>query len=78
MIAILRNGGMDENFYLHLIDLGWEIVEGVYEKHCFFTTQLIGISVDPVQAERDACRIEHVISDESFRRRKEEWKAGPE
>ena len=39
--------------------------------NCFFTEQLIAAGVDPKTAEADACRIEHIISDESFSRLKE-------
>ena len=45
--------------------------EKIYERHCFFTEQLIAAGVDPKTAEADACRIEHIISDESFSRLKE-------
>ena len=45
--------------------------EKIYERHCFFTEQLITAGVDPKTAEADACRIEHIISDESFDRLKE-------
>lgn len=45
--------------------------EKIYERHCFFTEQLIAAGVDPETAEADACRIEHIISDESFLRLKE-------
>ena len=45
-------------------------MEQIYEKHRFFTDRLIAAGVDPETAERDACRIEHVISEESFRRLK--------
>ena len=41
-----------------------------YEKHLFFTEILVAAGVDPVTAERDACRIEHVISKETFERLK--------
>ena len=46
------------------------MAEQIYEKHRFFTERLIAAGVDPATAERDACRIEHVISDESFERLK--------
>ena len=36
--------------------------------HLFFTVLLIEAGVDPVTAEKDACRMEHVISQESFER----------
>ena len=51
---------------LHLTDVGREVAEKIYERHCFFTEQLIAAGVDPKTAEADACRIEHVISQESF------------
>ena len=72
-VATLRDGGfltMDEDHFLHLTDVGREVAEHIYEKHRFFTDRLIEAGVDPETAERDACRIEHVISDESFRRLK--------
>ena len=62
---------MDEDHFLHLTDVGREVAEKIYERHCFFTEQLIAAGVDPRTAEADACRIEHIISDESFSRLKE-------
>ena len=73
-VATLRDGGfltMDEEHFLHLTDIGREVAEKIYERHCFFTEQLIAAGVDPKTAEADACRIEHIISDESFSRLKE-------
>ena len=73
-VATLRDGGfltMDEDHFLHLTDVGCEVAEKIYERHCFFTEQLIAAGVDPKTAEADACRIEHIISDESFSRLKE-------
>ena len=73
-VAILRDGGfltMDEDHCLHLTDVGREVDEKIYERHCFLTEQLIAAGVDPKTAEADACRIEHIISDESFSRLKE-------
>ena len=73
-VATLRDGGflmMDEDHFLHLTDVGREVAKKIYERHCFFTEQLIAAGVDPKTAEADACRIEHIISDESFDRLKE-------
>ena len=74
-VATLRDGDfltMDEDHFLHLTDVGREVAEKIYERHCFFTEQLIiAAGVDPKTAEADACRIEHIISDESFSRLKE-------
>ena len=72
-VATLRDGGfltMDSDYFLHLTDVGREVAEQIYEKHRFFTERLIAAGVDPETAEKDACRIEHVISDESFERLK--------
>ena len=68
-VAALRDGGflmMDEDHFLHLTDVGREVAERIYERHCFFTEQLIAAGVDPKTAEADACRIEHTISQDSF------------
>ena len=72
-VATLKNGGfltMDDGFFLHLTNIGREVAEQIYEKHRFFTERLIAAGVDPETAEADACRIEHVISEESFQRLK--------
>ncbi len=73
-VKTLRLGGfltMGEDYCLHLTDIGREVAEKIYERHCFFTEQLIAAGVEPQVAEADACRIEHIISDESFSRLKE-------
>ena len=73
-ITTLQVGGFverDEGGFIRLTDVGREVAEKIYERHCFFTEQLIAAGVDPRIAEADACRIEHIISDESFDRLKE-------
>ena len=73
-VVTLRDGGfltMDEDYFLHLTDMDREVAEKIYERHCFFRDKLIAVGVDPKRAEYDACRIEHIISDESFSRLKE-------
>ena len=68
-VATLRDGRfltMGEDHFLHLTDVGREVAERIYERHCFFTEQLIATGVDPKTAEADACRIEHIISQDSF------------
>ena len=80
-VATLQDGGfltMDEDHFLHLTDVGRGVAEKIYERHCFFTEQLIAAGVDLETAERDACRIEHVISDETFRRLKEKYQSESE
>ena len=77
-VATLRDGGfltMDSDYFLHLTDVGREVAEQIYEKHCFFTDRLIAAGVDPETAEREACRMEHVISQESFERLRDTYNA---
>ena len=65
----MRDGGfltMDEDYFLQLTDAGREVAEKIYERHCFFTQQLMAAGVDPKTAEADACRMEHNISIEAF------------
>ena len=80
-VAVLQEGGfliMDEDHFLHLTEVGKKIAGKIYERHCFFTDRLIEAGVDPKTAEADACRIEHVISDETFRRLKEKYQSESE
>lgn len=58
----------DGEIWLHLTEEGREIAAKIYERHQFFTEQLIAAGVNETTAEEDACRIEHAISDESFRK----------
>ena len=70
-VATLKEGGfltMDEDSFLHLTDVGREVAEKTYEKHCFFTRLLVDAGVEPKTAEQDACRMEHAISDDSFQK----------
>ena len=70
-VATLKAGGfltMDEDFFLRLTDVGQEVAEQTYEKHCFFTRLLVDAGVEPKTAEQDACRMEHAISDNSFQK----------
>ena len=80
-VATLRDGGfltMDSDYFLHLTDVGREVAEQIYEKHLFFTDRLIEAGVDPVAAEKDACQMEHVISQESFEHLKNAYKTKEE
>ncbi|MCF0110341.1 MAG: metal-dependent transcriptional regulator [Erysipelotrichaceae bacterium] len=52
--------------YIYLTPLGQEIALSVYERHETITQLLIRLGVPEDVAEKDACRIEHVISEETF------------
>ena len=52
--------------YLYLTDTGREIAEKIYERHLFLSKWLEKLGVDATIASSDACKMEHVISSESF------------
>lgn len=65
----LRENGyitVDKNGYIRLTDKGLEIAEKMYERHTLLSQWLIKLGVDEKVAVEDACRMEHVISAESF------------
>ena len=73
-VGVLKNGGfltVDGDGFLHLTDIGREVAEKVYERHLFFTEQLVAAGVALETAEQEACRMEHAISDTSFQKLKE-------
>ena len=49
-----------------LLEKGKEIAEKIYERHLVLTSCLEALGVSSTTAQDDACRIEHVISDETF------------
>ena len=57
---------VDENGFINLTEAGQEIAEKIYERHTFLTNWLTSLGVDPEVAAEDACKMEHVISSESF------------
>lgn len=52
--------------YIYLTPSGIEIANSIYERHQVITETLIHLGVPANIAEEDACRIEHVISKETF------------
>ena len=60
LLTVSPDGG------LHLTDAGRALAEQIYERHRLLTEWLIGLGVDEETAAADACRIEHVISQQSF------------
>jgi Mn-dependent DtxR family transcriptional regulator len=57
---------IDEENHLHLTALGLERAKSIYARHKTIRTLLLKLGVSEEVAEKDACRIEHVISDETF------------
>lgn len=62
---------MDPYGKVSLTDAGREVAEKVYERHQVISGWLTSIGVSPETALNDACRIEHIISDETFEKLKE-------
>ena len=68
-MGILCEGGyilMEKDGAITLTDSGKKLAETIYERHTVLSELLIRLGVDEKTATDDACRIEHVISDESF------------
>ena len=68
-MSLLRSGGyviMDKDSYLTLTDVGLEVAERVYERHRVLSSLFMELGVSEETATEDACRIEHVISEETF------------
>jgi Mn-dependent DtxR family transcriptional regulator len=68
-MKLLENDGYikrEMNRYLELTPKGLEIAESMYERHKFLSYFLMAIGDDETTATNDACRIEHVISEQSF------------
>ena len=57
---------MNEDGHIFLTDAGRQIAEMIYERHTLLSDWLMYLGVDERTAAEDACRIEHVISAESF------------
>ena len=70
----LRENGyvtMDDNSFLSLTEEGLAIARRVYERHEVITKYFVSIGIDPETAQKDACRVEHVISEVTFQKLKE-------
>ena len=68
-MSLLRENGyviMDGNGFLTLTDSGLEVASCIYERHKLLTQWLVRLGVPEEIAAEDACKIEHVISEESF------------
>ena len=65
----LRENGyitVDKSRNIHLTDAGMAIAAKIYERHQLLTSLLVSIGVDAKIAEKDACRVEHDLSPETF------------
>ena len=68
-VSLLRQGGYlltDEHGHLTLTDVGKELANKIFERHTLLTKMLVSLGVPKEVASEDACRMEHVISEETF------------
>lgn len=65
-VKLLRDGGyitVDKDGFIHLTVVGKEVAEKIYLRHRVLTDFLASLGVDEETASRDACKMEHVVSD---------------
>ena len=65
----LRINGLvtvDEDNHIHLTQPGLAVATRMYERHRILTKMFISLGVRPEQAQIDACKVEHDLSDETF------------
>ena len=68
-LGLLKDGGYvisDKNGYLSLTESGKDVAEKIYDRHTQLCDFLQRLGVSPEVATEDACKIEHVISDEAL------------
>lgn len=72
-MSILKERGLIEieERAISLTEDGKEIAENIYSRHQFLQRFLEDLGVDEQTAEDDACRMEHVLSEESYQRLKQ-------
>jgi Mn-dependent DtxR family transcriptional regulator len=68
-VGLLKQGGyvvVDEDGFLSLTDDGKAVAEKIFERHTVLSRLFIRLGVSEAVAAEDACKIEHIISDETF------------
>ncbi len=69
-MGLLKTGGFIEvaaDGAIHLTETGTAVAQKIYERHTLLSQLLIGLGVSEKTAMEDACKLEHAISDESFK-----------
>lgn len=68
-VGLLKKDGhiaVDGNGYITLNQSGLAIAKNIYERHTILMGALVALGISEETADKDACKIEHVISDETF------------
>lgn len=74
-VSVLKSNGyiyVDGAGHITLTEMGEALAKKIYGRHKILTSYLIHIGVNENTAEQDACRIEHIISDQTFEKIKEQ------
>ncbi|MDO4414925.1 MAG: metal-dependent transcriptional regulator [Erysipelotrichaceae bacterium] len=74
----LRENGyisMEKDGSLKLLEPGREIAERIYERHQVLTDYFISIGVDEETAAKDACKVEHDLSEQTFEKMKADFRS---
>ena len=58
---------MGDDHVITLTEEGQRLAESIYERHVLFSEVLSKLGVDQETAKKDACRMEHVLSEDSFK-----------
>lgn len=69
-VGLLKKGGyivVDNDGFITLTDIGLEVALKIFERHTILTQFLEFLGVDKETAGEDACKLEHHISDKSFK-----------
>lgn len=69
-VGLLKTGGYiisDNDGHLELTSSGFEVAKKTYERHTLLTKIFIELGVDEETATEDACKIEHNLSDKTFK-----------
>ncbi len=73
-VNLLKDNGyisIDDEGHIKLEPSGLEVARNIYERHTILTQMLCKIGVSEETASADACKMEHVISNETFEKIKE-------
>ncbi len=68
-VGILKKDGyitVDDYSHIHLTEKGFAVAESIYHRHTILSSFIEGLGVDAATASKDACKIEHVISEKTF------------
>ncbi len=68
-VSLLKAGDyitVDADGHIHLTPIGQEVAQKILSRHSLLTDLLTHLGVSPENAAADACKMEHIISDETF------------